>query len=166
MAKERENKPAERPAGTTEIEPWKPMDIETMFNDFISDFWSPRVPWRRRSAWPVRAVASQVPAVDLYDQNDEFIVKAEIPGLAKEEVDVSIEGNTLTIKGEKKKQEEVKRQDYYYSERSFGAFSRTVELPSPVQPDKVNATFTNGVLEIRLPKTEEAKKNVIKVKVA
>ena len=72
----------------------------------------------------------------------------------------------MTIKGEKKKEEEVKEEDYYRSERSYGAFSRGIELPVAVQTDKVNASFKNGVLEIRLPKTEEARKNVVKVKVA
>ena len=106
------------------------------------------------------------PALDVYDQRDDLIVKAEIPGLSKEEIDISLEGNTLTIKGEKRKEEEVKEEDYYRSERAYGAFSRSIELPVAVQTDKVNASFKNGVLEIRLPKTEEAKKNVVKVKVA
>ena len=81
-------------------------------------------------------------------------------------MDISLDGNTLTIKGEKRKEEEVKEEDYYRSERAYGAFSRSIELPVAVQTDKVNASFKNGVLEIRLPKTEEAKKNVVKVKVA
>ena len=106
------------------------------------------------------------PALDVYEQKDDLIVKAEIPGLTKDEIDISLEGNTLTIKGEKKKEEEVKEEDYYRCERTYGAFSRSVELPVAVQTHKVNAAFKNGVLEIRLPKTEEAKKSVVKVKVA
>jgi len=84
----------------------------------------------------------------------------------KDEIDITLDGNTLTIKGEKKKEEEIKDEDYYRCERTFGAFSRSIDLPSEVKADKVNASFKNGVLEIRLPKTEEAKKNVLKVKVA
>ena len=111
-------------------------------------------------------MALATPALDVYDQKDDLIVKAEIPGLSKEEIDISLEGNMLTIKGEKRKEEEVKEEDYYRSERAYGAFSRSIELPAAVQTDRVNASFKNGVLEIRLPKTEEAKKNVVKVKVA
>jgi HSP20 family protein len=171
MAKEtketKETKPAIRSEEEGAFGLMRPLDIDTMFNDWFTDFWSRRSPWSlRRSPWFQRATLSDIPAVDVYDQNDELIVKAEIPGLEKDEVDVSIEGNTLTIKGEKHKEHEVKHQDYYRAERTFGAFSRSVELPVSVQTDKVNATFKNGVLEIRLPKSEEAKKSVIKVKVA
>jgi len=104
--------------------------------------------------------------MDVFEQKDDVIVKAEIPGLTKEEIDISLEGNTLTIKGEKKEEEEIKEEDYYRSERTYGAFSRSIEPPVAVQTDKVNASFKNGVLEIRLPRTEEAKKSVVKVKVA
>ena len=95
-----------------------------------------------------------------------MIIKAEMPGLTKDEIDITIDGNTLTIKSEKKKEEEVKEEDYYRCERTYGAFSRSIDLPVAVQTDKVNASFKNGVLEIRLPKTEEARKNIVKVKVA
>jgi len=108
----------------------------------------------------------ELPTLDVYDEKDDLIVKAEIPGLTKDEIDISLDGNTLTIKGEKKKEEEVKEDDYYRCERSFGTFSRTIELPMEVKVDKVNASFKNVILEIRLPKAEEAKKNVVKVRVA
>ena len=108
----------------------------------------------------------EAPALDVYEHKDDLVGKAEIPGLSKDEIDISLEGTTLTIKGEKKKETEVKEENYYRSERKFGAFYRTVELPTDVKTDKVNATFKDGVLEIRLPKADEAKKNVFKVKVA
>jgi len=78
---------------------------------------------------------------------------------------VNITDHLLTIKGEKKKEEEIKEEDYYRSERAFGSFTRTLELPRAVQVEKAKASFKNGVLEIRLPKTEEAKRKEIKVKV-
>ena len=165
MAKEvKETKPAVR--RRMELEPWRFSDLERMFEDWFDDFGSR--PLSRM--WPrfarLRGISLEAPALDVYEQKDDVIVKAEIPGLTKEEIDISLDGNTLTIKGEKKKEEEVKDEDYYRCERTYGAFSRSIELPVTVQTDKVNASFKNGVLEIRLPKTEEAKKSVVKVKVA
>jgi HSP20 family protein len=92
-------------------------------------------------------------------------VKAELPGMEKENIEVNLTDHMLTIKGEKKKAEEVKEEKYYRSERSYGAFVRTLELPRDVHGDKIKATFKNGVLEVRMPKTEEAKAKEIKVKV-
>ena len=114
----------------------------------------------------LRSIALEAPALDVFGNKDDLIVKAEIPGLSKEDIDITIEGNTLTIKGQKKKEEEIKDEDYYRSERTFGAFTRSIDLPTEVKTDKVNASFKDGVLEIRLPKTEEAKKAIVKVKVA
>lgn len=107
----------------------------------------------------------RAPAVDLFEEKDDIVVKAEIPGIDKDSINVNLSDHTLTIKGEKKKEEEVKEENYYRSERSYGSFVRTLELPKDVHADKVKATFKNGVLEVRMPKTEEAKAREIKVKV-
>lgn len=166
MAKEvKDIKPVVR--RRAEIEPRRFSDIEKIFEDWLEDFWSRPVPrlWRP-DLWRLPPTSLGAPALDVYEEKDDLIVKAEIPGLTKDEIDISLEENTLTIKGEKKKEEEVKEDDYYRCERTFGAFSRSIELPMNVKPDKVNAAFKNGVLEIRLPKAEQAKKNVVKVKVA
>ena len=93
------------------------------------------------------------------------MVKAELPGMDKENIEVNLTDHTLTIKGEKKKEDEVKEENYYRCERSYGSFLRTVELPKDVHADKVKASFKNGILEVRMPKTEEAKSKEIKVKV-
>ena len=107
-----------------------------------------------------------VPAVDIYSNGkQELVLKAELPDMKREDIQVVFENNTLTIKGEKKKEEEVKQENYYRSERSYGAFVRTVDLPKEVHADKVKASFKDGVLEVRMPKTEEAKTKEIKVKV-
>jgi HSP20 family protein len=166
MAKEvKETKPVVR--RRAEMEPWRFSDVERMFEDWFEDFWSRPFPRLSRPGFArLRPISLEAPALDVYEQKDDLIVKAEIPGLTKDEIDISLEGNTLTIRGEKKKEEEVKEEDYYRCERTYGAFSRSIELPLAVHTDKVNATFKNGVLEIRLPKTEEAKKSVVKVKVA
>ena len=94
-----------------------------------------------------------------------MVVKAELPGLSKEDLDVTLTESTLTLKGEKKKEEEVREKNFYRSERSSGSFVRTIELPSEVKTDQTKASFKNGILEIRLPKTEDAKKKVTKVKI-
>jgi HSP20 family protein len=166
MAKEmKETKPAVRRG--TEMEPWRMSDIEGMFENWFENFWSKPFPrlWRPPLG-RLRPLAIEMPNLDVYEEKDDLMVKAEIPGLTKDEIDITLDGNTLTIKGEKKKEEEVKDEEYYRCERSYGAFSRSIELPVAVQTSKVNATFKDGVLQIRLPKTEEAKKNVVKVKVA
>jgi HSP20 family protein len=165
MSKEtKETKPAVRRG---ELESRRFPGIENIFEDWFENFWARPFPrlWRPEFS-RLQALSLAAPALDVYEEKDDLIVKAEIPGLTKDEIDVSLDGSTLTIRGEKKKEEEIKEEDYYRCERTFGAFSRTIELPADVKPDKVNATFKNGVLEIRLPKSEEAKNKVVKVKVA
>jgi HSP20 family protein len=103
--------------------------------------------------------------VDLFEDKNDIVIKAELPGMEKENVEVKLTDHMLTIQGEKKKEEEVKEENYYRSERSYGSFVRTLELPADVHADKVKASFKNGILEVRLPKTEEAKTKEIKVKV-
>ena len=94
---------------------------------------------------------------NVYEEKDEIIVKAELPGMDKSDVEVNISDSELTLKGEKKKEEKVEEENYFRCERSYGAFFRSVELPTDVQADKIKASFKNGILEVRLPKTEEAK---------
>jgi len=104
------------------------------------------------------------PAVDLMEDKDKFTVKAELPGMKKDEIDVSLHGDTLNICGERKKEEEHKTGENYRSERYFGRFQRTVQLPQAVDGAKIEATYRDGVLTITLPKTEEAKRKQIEVK--
>ncbi len=106
-----------------------------------------------------------LPSVDISETKDNFIVKAELPGLDAGDVNVSISGDVLVIKGEKKREEEEKDEHHHYIERYSGSFQRTFQLPSGVKGDKVEADFEKGVLKIILPKVEEAKKKEIKVKV-
>jgi HSP20 family protein len=105
------------------------------------------------------------PAVDVYEDENKVVVKAELPGMTDKDIDVNILNNTLTIKGEKKKEEEKKEQSYYRLESSYGVFQRSITLPSHVAADKVKASFKNGILEIELPKKEEAKPKQIRVDV-
>ncbi len=107
-----------------------------------------------------------VPPVDIYETADFLGFKAEFPGMNKEDIIVAVKDNTLTLKGEKKFEKDVKEENYHRMERSFGTFQRVFSLPSSVQPDKVTARFKDGVLEIKLPKMEEAKPRQIKVEVS
>jgi HSP20 family protein len=106
-----------------------------------------------------------VPSVDILEDKGDVVVKAELPGIKKEDIDITLTNDTITISGEKKKEEEVKKKDYYRWECAYGSFSRTFSLPSEVQPNKAKTKMKDGVLEVRIPKTEEAKKKEVKVKV-
>jgi HSP20 family protein len=105
------------------------------------------------------------PSIEVYDRKSEIVVKAELPGVAKDDIDLTITKDSITLKGEVKKEEEVKEEEYYSCERTFGSFARTVALPVDVDSEKAKATFTNGILEIVLPKKEEAKPKEIKIEV-
>jgi len=117
-------------------------------------------PWR---FWPDQLGRGELP-IDMYQTANEVVVKAALPGLKPEEVDISISGDTLTIKGEHKEEQEVKQEDYFYKERRYGSFSRSVTIPVQVKSDKAEAVFENGVLTLTLPKAEEIKPKQIKIK--
>ncbi|HEX2341571.1 MAG TPA: Hsp20/alpha crystallin family protein [Vicinamibacterales bacterium] len=112
-----------------------------------------------RSAW--------VPAVDIYSNGQhELVLKAELPDMKEEEIEVAVEENTLTLRGEKKLDREVAEDQFHRIERSYGTFARTFALPPTVDADKVKAEYKAGVLTVRLPLREEAKPKQIKVAVA
>lgn len=155
---------------TKAVAPWKPFlglprwerDVDRMRDDLFARRMRPWWPERWWGAWDDEIIA---PALDVYEEKDEIIVKAELPGMDKNEIEVEIADSELILKGEKRKEEKVEGKDYYWSERSYGAFRRSVQLPKDVQADKIKASFKNGILEVRLPKTEKAKTKEIKVKV-
>lgn len=103
------------------------------------------------------------PAVDIFDSKDNILVKADIPGLSKDDIDVTVQGDTLIIRGEKKQEKEVKEKDYARTERFYGNFQRAIRLPAEVDTGKVDAAYKNGVLELVLPKSEKAKPKQIKL---
>ena len=106
-----------------------------------------------------------LPSLDVAETKNEIVVKAEVPGLEPKDIDISLSDGVLTIKGEKKQEKEEKEENYHLIERSFGSFFRSIRLPNEVQSDKINASYKNGVLKIVLPKSEEAKKKEVKIKV-
>jgi HSP20 family protein len=113
----------------------------------------------------VEEMAEWLPTLDVSETKNDYVVKAELPGIDPKDIDISITNDLITIKGEKKQEKEEKEENYHLIERSYGSFTRPVRLPGQVQSDKINATFKNGVLKVTLPKTEEAKKKEIKIKV-
>ena len=117
---------------------------------------------------PSRLLGTFTPGVatpiDMYQTANEVIVKATLPGIKPDEVDFTITGDTLTIKGETKAEEKIKREDYLYQEHRYGALSRSVTLPRGLNTDKTEASFDNGILALTIPKSEETKSKQIKVK--
>lgn len=128
-------------------------EVEHMVND-VWETWTPVVYSR-----------GTYPPIDMFERKNELVVRMELPGIRKEDIGVSLEGDNLIITAEKKPEEESKDFTFYACERCFGDYSRSVSLPFPVEADKTTATFENGLLEIRLPKAEEARSKHIDVKV-
>ena len=122
------------------------------------------------SPWTELARTSQLlsgwtPALDVHEDKDNFVVQAELPGMKREEIDVSLHDGALSISGERKTEKKCEEAEVYRAERFFGKFQRTVTLPAPVAADKVKAQYKDGVLTITLPKTEAAKPKQIEVNV-
>jgi len=137
-------------------------EIERRFEDFPFFRWP-----RFRDFEPFRfsrELRLRAPTLDIYEEKDDVVVKAELPGLTKDDIEISVTNSTLTLKGEKKREEEVKEKDFYRCEREYGSFLRTIDLPA-VKAEGATATFKDGVLKIRLPKAEEAKRKLVKIDV-
>jgi len=105
------------------------------------------------------------PLVDIYETDEAIILKAELPGIKKEDVSVEIKDNVLTLKGERVEDKEVKNESYFRKERCFGTFSRAFNLQHRVQPDKIKARFKDGILKVEIPKPEEEKPKQITVNI-
>jgi len=105
-----------------------------------------------------------VPSLDLSDRGDSLVAELEVPGMDPKDINISVTGDVLTISGEKKREKEEKEHDYHLVERSYGKFSRSVRLPSTVNPDRVEASYKDGILSISLDKAEQAKTKRIEVK--
>jgi HSP20 family protein len=107
-----------------------------------------------------------VPPVDIYETEGELVLKAELPDLTREDIDVSVENNTLTIRGERKLDNDIKQENFHRVERAYGNFVRTFSLPPTVDTGRIGAEYKNGVLTVKLPMREEAKARTIDVRVA
>jgi HSP20 family protein len=113
------------------------------------------------------AATTWMPPVDIFQTGDhELVLKAELPDMSREDIDITVENFVLTVKGEKKLSHEVKEEQYHHLERRYGTFSRSFSLPQTVDSNRVAAEYKNGILTVRLPLREEAKPRTIKVDVA
>jgi HSP20 family protein len=145
------------------LSPFEEMD--RLFEDYFSRGWMRPFRWE----WPslgemAKPFEGKMPKVDVIERDDEVIVKAEIPGVDKKDLDVSVTENSVTIKGTTSHEEKEEKGDYYRCEISRGAYARTVALPSYVDADKAKASFKDGVLELKLPKVEKSKRRSIEIK--
>jgi HSP20 family protein len=119
-----------------------------------------------RSITKTGEVGEWLPSLDIAETKNDIVVKAEIPGMDPKDIDISLTNDILTIKGEKKQEKEEKEENYHLIERSYGKFMRSVQLPREVKSDKISASYKDGVLNITLPKSEEAKKKEVKIKIS
>ena len=156
----RKPKEALTPRHSSMIERWD--DVEGMFGRMFDDFWQRPHFGTMADLWPHRPTVS-MPVMDVYEEKSDVVIKVEMPGLKKDEVEVSLTDTMLTVRGEKKEHDEVRDRNYYRSERTRGVVSRTIKLPADVNGAKATATFTNGVLELKLPKVAAATRKARKI---
>jgi HSP20 family protein len=154
------------PVETTTPDVWRSFrsEMDRLFDRF--GFPSLRRMFDVEPSWhPVRTFSFSAPAIDMSEDDKAYKISAELPGLDPRDVDVSVSGNTLVLKGEKRQEKEEKDKNYHYSERAYGSFQRAFELPASVDRNKIAADFSKGVLTITLPKTPDAQKEQKKIEV-
>jgi HSP20 family protein len=118
-----------------------------------------------RGRWEDSALTAWSPAVDIYETENELILKADLPDMNEKDIDVRVENNMLTVRGERKFEQKVKEENYLRIERTYGAFSRSFSLPATVNTENIKAEYKNGVLTVELPKRAEAKPKQVKVSI-
>ncbi len=138
---------------------WEPMRDMVTMRDFVDRFFNEPF-FSRRSLLE----GFNSPALDMYETENEVVVKAALPGVKPDDIQISVTGDVLTIRGEVKKDEEVKNANYQMRERSYGAFSRSIPLPTSIVADRAKAEFESGILTLTLPKAEEVRQKTIAVK--
>jgi len=146
---------------------WAPVEslrreIDRLFDSFHEGAW--RLPFGRPAfdlelAWPRETSWAIAPAVDVAEKDKEYEITAELPGMDEKNIEIKMSNNVLTIKGEKTEEKEEREKDYYLSERRYGSFTRSFQVPEGVDTGKIEATFAKGVLTVKLPKTAEAQKS-------
>ena len=144
---------------------WNPFEeMDKLFENYLSRGWMRPFssPWTTEGE-KLAPFSGKVPSVDVINRDGEIIVKAEMPGVDKKDLDISVTKNTVTIKGTTSQEEKEERGDYYRCEMSRGSYSRTLRLPADINEDKVKAKYKDGILELTLKKLEETKRQTIKI---
>jgi HSP20 family protein len=144
---------------------WEPVrELQTMQNEmnrlFNTFFDSPSGTGGNGANTPLRR---WIPAMDVVETGDHFVLRADLPGMSENNVNIELEDNVLTISGERKSEHEQRNEGYYRVERASGSFSRSLTLPEGVDPEGIQASFENGVLEVRIPKPEQQKPRKVQI---
>ena len=137
-----------------------PFDLLTDLQEDFGRLFSPALRQNQPEGW-----RDLVPSLEIHEDENQFTVNVDVPGIERKDIDISVTGNTLTFKGERKHEEKKREKGYFYSERRYGSFQRSIQLPSEVESDKIAASYKDGVLEVTIPKSEKAKPKQIKVDV-
>ncbi|MCC6791453.1 MAG: Hsp20/alpha crystallin family protein [Thermomicrobiales bacterium] len=143
---------------------WDPLQSLTALQADLDRFWGERPSLLSLRRW-MEPASTWSPKIDVFQKNGALVVKAEVPGIPKESIDVSVEEGDLVIRGERKTEDEVKETDYYRMERSYGSFFRRIPLPEGVEADSIKATFHDGVLEVTVPTPPAKESSPVKVAV-
>lgn len=143
------------------VSPWDEMD--RFFEGLMPRGWMRPFRWEWPALGGMNYPSGKFPRVDIIDRDEEVVVRAEVPGVQKKDLDVSVTDNTVCIKGSTRREEKEERGEYFRSELTTGSFSRTLALPGTVDSARAKATFKEGVLELVIPKIEESKRHSIKV---
>lgn len=138
-------------------------EFDRMLDSFFDRGWMPSR-WEHPLWQQFAAFEKGVPKIDVIDRDAEVVIRAEVPGFEREELDVSVTDGAVTIKGDHREESKEEEGDYFHSEISRGSFTRTVALPSEIDADKADASFKNGVLELTLPKLKQASRRKVEVK--
>jgi len=143
--------------GTFAYDPFEQMD--RLFDRLMGGGWMRPM----GGLWPQTGAAGRAPRMDVIDRDNDILVRAEIPGVAKEDLDLSLNDRTVTLRGTVRREQKKEEGDYYFAETSQGEFSRTVALPAEVDGSKAKASYRDGVVELTLPKAETAKRHRIPI---
>lgn len=141
------------------LQPWSPFRNVSTLHDEIDRLFEDAV-------FAPREKVAAMPTVNIREKNGAFLLEADLPGLKEEDLEVEIGNDFITLRGERKSEEEIKEKNYYRQESSYGSFSRTIALPNEIKPEKASAEMKNGILTLTLPKAETPKTKTIKLKVA
>jgi len=164
-ARQKEKMPVKTKSGSTFAEMEKSFrELERRFEDVFPDNWGFPSRWELPEWSKLSSMELKAPKVDIVDREDDILVRADVPGVKKENLDVALTDNTITIKGSTSEEKKEEKGDYYRSETMKGSFSRTMSLPGDVDGNKAESTFKDGVLEVVVPKLEKARRIKVNVK--